>query len=594
MSRSIALLLLACLASARALVVSTALAARRAALARRRQMPRLTMSAARDAFSLVVLGDLHMEDDMGAHEEARADCLDALRSISLLDSAEVERLRARPAGELSLAELELVLDAARQGELLDAHLVSLGDLGRKDIRHEPGDAGTTKSFVDAKAFLEGFAPLPLHIITGNRARRTRLRARAPAMRGCDARRTPRPRGLRARRPARSERRDQLSRAASASPRLRPADDLEGLDEFDTDAANLQAWLDTFGLDAPYWSAQVARRTLVVGLSTVRFRDSPFSSHEVHVDPDQLAWFEHTLETHPAADGWRVLVFSHAPPMGSGLRVLQSVHIRNGCAWLNHCGAPDESRAFLRLVRQHPQIKLWCSGHFHLSHDFEDSISFKDGCAFVQVGVIGPASSRDGRRQTRLVQGDADGLRVYTVNHHDRDPASNAAKVRLDAELDYASGEIAFAHGSEAYDDEDWFSAYVPQEADGCYLESPNGQVACTQSAPRSVCWWHMADGKTLGVHDQQIVEYDAETLSPLGIVVSRDQLAGRQVVVVNEGEALVLMGEGDGPGGKTVEVVHPNEDGSYWRRLQRNKRVRQEEQAREALARQWLEVEQSS
>jgi hypothetical protein len=37
----------------------------------------------------------------------------------------------------------------------------------------------------------------------------------------------------------------------------------------------------------------------------------------------------------------VLVFTHAPPMGCGLRVLQTVHVKNGCAWLNHSGRDEE-------------------------------------------------------------------------------------------------------------------------------------------------------------------------------------------------------------------------------------------------------------
>ena len=389
-------------------------------------------------------------------------------------------------------------------------------------------------------------------------------------------------------PAASPRGARAARPPHRAAGLGRADDLEGLDEFDTDASNLQAWLNCFGLEVPYWSRQVARRTLLVGLSTTRFRESPFSSHEVHISDEQIAWFERTLESHPAADGWRVLVFSHAPPLGCGLRVLQGVHIRNGCAWLNHCGTPAQSRAFLKLVRAHPQLKLWCSGHFHLSHDFEDSLTQVDGCTFAQVGVVGPKSTRDSRRQTRLVQGDSNGLRMYTVNHHLRDPLTNKALTRLDAEVDFADGRLRMAHGSDDYDHADWFSAYTPQDADGCYLAAPSGQVACTESSPESICWWHMADGKTLGVHDGQLVEYDAETLSPLGIVVQKDRLHGRQVVVVNEGKAVILVDEraGEEP---IIEVVHPNDDGSYWRRLQRNKRVRQAEKAREKLAREWLE-----
>lgn len=94
----------------------------------------------------------------------------------------------------------------------------------------------------------------------------------------------------------------------------------------------------------------------------------------------------------------------------------------------------------------------------------------------------------------------------------------------------------------------------------------------------------MADGAVLGLHEGQLVEYDPETLSPLGIVISKVHLAGREVLVLEEGKALLMVG----PNPDDVEVVHPNGDGSYWRKVQRNKRVRQEEKAREEIAKLWL------
>ncbi len=95
----------------------------------------------------------------------------------------------------------------------------------------------------------------------------------------------------------------------------------------------------------------------------------------------------------------------------------------------------------------------------------------------------------------------------------------------------------------------------------------------------------MADNKVLGVHDGQIVEYDAETLSPLGIVVSKNEMENKEVLVVDDSKVLVLVNRDT----DAIEVVHPNDDGSYWRKYQRNKRVRQEEKAREAAAKLWLE-----
>jgi hypothetical protein len=115
--------------------------------------------------------------------------------------------------------------------------------------------------------------------------------------------------------------------------------------------------------------------------------------------------------------------------------------------------------------ENPQIKMWFSGHFHLSHDYQDSISTVGSCAFVQVGVMGPVSSRDGRRQTRVVQGCSDRMKVYTINHHERDGAGKAS-VRLDLDFDLVSGEFEFMHGDKDFDRADWFQAFVPRKEDG--------------------------------------------------------------------------------------------------------------------------------
>lgn len=343
----------------------------------------------RDSWSLIVLGDLHMEDDMTAHNQARADCVAALRKFSLVptptnDDMTVQEtlkdLEEKRAGDLSVSEFEMLRHYRSYGDLANCYLVCLGDLGRKDIRHEPGDAGTTKSFLDAKDFLDGFG-VPFELVTGNH-------------------------------------------------------DLEGLDEFDTDEKNLQVWMDCFNKETPQSSRQIGERTLLLALSSVRFRDAPYSSHEIDVGDDQLEWFIRTVREHPAEEGWKILVFSHAPIIGSGLRVLENVHVRNGCAWLNHSSA--NRNTFMRVVKESPQIKLWFSGHFHLSHDHEDAISTVGSCTFVQAGVIGPISTLDGCRQTRLVQGCKDYLRIFTINHHIRDEEGQA-QIRLDAEIDVMKG-----------------------------------------------------------------------------------------------------------------------------------------------------------
>eukprot|EP00752_Nemacystus_decipiens_P003688 g3398.t1 len=415
-------------------------------------------------------------------------------------------------------------------ETENLHVVSLGDLGAY------GSAGTTECFRLARDFLDGFQA-PIDIVSGNH-------------------------------------------------------DLEGLDEFATDRENLAAFQAAFDKDTPQFSTVIAEKTLCLGLSTVRFRDAEGSSHEVFIDEEQMQWFEQELKSHPAEDGWKVIVFSHAPPMGSGLRVVQGVHIKNQCAWLNHSVGDRERRHFVRMCRKYGHVKAWFSGHFHLSHDYEDSISIVDGCAFVQVGVIGEKSTRDGRRQTRLVRGTEDSLEVYTVSHH----VEGAKDARLDLTLNYDDPtHPVIAHGHEDYDHSSWFSAYMPEEEDGCYLDhkqltSDGGAVAYTEDVR---CWWHMEDGRVLGVHDGMVVEYDQELLAPIGVVRDREQLRGRDVVVIEGGGAVMLVPKEGGGDPSDMEVIHPNSKGGYSTVFQRNKAVRTKEMEREALAQQWIRKNRS-
>jgi len=387
-------------------------------------------------------------------------------------------------------------------------------------------------------------------------------------------------------------------------------DLEGIDEFGTDDENLKAFLEILGKENPYFCHEIAERTLLVGLGSTSFRSARFSSHEVSVDSEQLEWFEETIRAHPSAEGWQVLVFSHAPIIGSALRVLQEIHVLNGCCWLNHTDGVS-SKKFIQIVRENACIKGWFSGHFHLSHDYEDSITFPGGnrrghCVFAQTGVMRSHSSRDGRQQSRLVKGNAQGFEIYTLDH------KKGGELRLDATVLYSDScdlpeelmldaeaaecsTLTFAHKHEDYDHALWFSAYVPQENDGCLIPDANGTLnpAGTEmdfSQPDQVCWWHMKDGAVLGVHNGMIIEYDASTLAPLGMVVSRDEMQDRRVAVIDDewgGSALVLYDDRT----SDVTVVQPNEDGSYWRKVVRNKVHRMKEMRRMKAAERWAKKE---
>jgi len=101
-----------------------------------------------------------------------------------------------------------------------------------------------------------------------------------------------------------------------------------------------------------------------------------------------------------------------------------------------------------------------------------------------------------------------------------------------------------------------------------------------------------------------VIEYDPSTLAPLGMVVSKDELLGRKVVVIDSGlescdvledgaecadsgpkeQALLLIDEET----QDVTVIQPNEDGSYWRKIVRNKMVRMKEARRVKAAKAWI------
>merc|ERR1719203_841199 len=254
-------------------------------------------------------------------------------------------------------------------------------------------------------------------------------------------------------------------------------DLEGLDEFETDAENLELYLRAHKKETPQFCREVADKTLLVGMGSTLFRDAVYTSHEVTIDQAQIDWFEDLVRTHPAEDGWKVFVFTHAPPNGSGLRVLQENHVVNGCCWLNHSD-DKKCRNFIELVREHRCVKAWFSGHFHLGQDYQDSITFptipkevgpypnRGSCIFAQTSVMRSGTSRDGRQQSRLLRGSAEKFEICTVDHR-------TGAVRLDATITYTDtnhevGVYAHEH-AELKENDNFIKVYSPSEGDECYV-----------------------------------------------------------------------------------------------------------------------------
>jgi hypothetical protein len=450
-------------------------------------------------------------------------------------------------------------------------LVSLGDLGEsKNCNHNPQNpfelyAGTTQCHEAAAEYLSSFG-VPYEVIGGNH-------------------------------------------------------DLEGIDEFKTDAANLRVFLEKHNKPTPQFCREVADKVLLVGLCSTKFRDAQYTSHEVIIDCQQIAWFEDLLKSKPAEDGWKIFVFTHAPPNGSGLRVLQENHVINGCCWLNHSNE-RECRKFIELVREHRCIKAWFSGHFHLGQDYQDSITFptidpsegpypnRGSCVFAQTSVMRGGTSRDGRQQSRLLRGNKNGFEICTVDHR------KGGKIRLDATITYKddSHEVGvYAHEDEAYDHDEYFKVYTPQFNDDGYICEAEDLDQCliTDDCPvdqNTRCWWKLSCGRVLGMLNGMLLEYDQSTLAPLGLVVSADELVGKNIAVIDSGieeceinfddvgmEGADCANEGDLDNSReqavimydeenNITVIQPNEDGSYWRKIVRNKIARMKERRREKAA----------
>jgi hypothetical protein len=339
----------------------------------RQQLPKtqLRSSATSDQFLVGVLGDLHIDPrKMEDYEIGRSHWIPIFQN----------------AGHSNVA------------------LVSLGDVGEsKNCDHNPNNpkelfAGTTLCHQMAAEFLGSFG-VPYEVVGGNHGKYTKCTEREN---------------------------NQWSQNWFSCHPFAVAD-LEGIDEFATDAANLEVFLRLHNKPAPQFVRTIADKTLLVGLSSTVFRDAKYTSHEVTIDKDQLEWFEQLVRSHPAEDGWKLFIFTHAPPNGSGLRVLQENHVVNGCCWLNHSN-DKECRKFIELVREHRCIKAWFSGHFHLGQDYQDSITFptidpkvgpypnRGSCVFAQTSVMRRGSSRDTRQQSRLIRGNKDGFEICTVDH----------------------------------------------------------------------------------------------------------------------------------------------------------------------------------
>jgi len=149
-------------------------------------------------------------------------------------------------------------------------------------------------------------------------------------------------------------------------------------------------------------------------------------NSVYVTDGHFEWIKSELRAHP---GMPTVLITHAPAAGSGLR-----------RWLPlHCSATDgyldqtfNALRWRDLPREFPQIKLWCSAHFHMCHDYDSAITERDGVVHVSCGAM-TVCARDDVFQTRILDITPDMRAVISTYDH------TLGKLRRDAET-YLTGE----------------------------------------------------------------------------------------------------------------------------------------------------------
>ncbi len=297
-------------------------------------------------------------------------------------------------------------------------------------------------------------------------------------------------------------------------------DLERIEVFESDAAAVRCYCDAMGRERPYGAFDLGTATGIT-LSSTGFRDKRGYCHEVSIDEAQFAWFADTLEHHRERP---VFVFSHAPPLGSRLQVLQHPHLRGGNAWLNQSNAP---RRFSELLERHPQVRLWFSGHNHLGQDHHRAVSHVGRCLFIHTGVIG-AQSRDGQHHSRVVEFENERVSIETLDH------TTGAR-RMATQFDLAANALTRHDTAEATISPPFFAA-------------PDAEILGSD-AQRGTC------GRSVLVESRaMLVEFDRDLGDPVG-VVSDDHGRGP---LRFEGDRLIA--------GRAMNRLRkgPNDDGYYF------------------------------
>lgn len=178
---------------------------------------------------------------------------------------------------------------------------------------------------------------------------------------------------------------------------------------------------------PY-SATVIDGVLVLCVTIERQPlDTLRTIHAVYVSDGQYEWVKEQLRNH---EGMPTVLVTHAHMAGAGIRCDRPLHTSATDTFLEQTFRPER---WQDLVKEFPQIRVWCSAHLHMGHDYDSAITYRDGVMHVSCGVM-TCCTRDESCNTRFIDINDGKLSVLTLDHN------NDKELIPDATLDLGANE----------------------------------------------------------------------------------------------------------------------------------------------------------
>ena len=146
---------------------------------------------------------------------------------------------------------------------------------------------------------------------------------------------------------------------------------EFYDKEATDEVALARFREAFGLAKPYHN-RVAGSVHVVMLADEQWHTAPRNREWAWLTAEQLRWFEQVLQEHREMV---TVVCLHQP-------LQETVAWSYGGNDFAGCGQVAELKA---IVKKHPQVKLWLSGHTHIPVAAEGQVVAKGGVTYAGLG-----------------------------------------------------------------------------------------------------------------------------------------------------------------------------------------------------------------